>query len=748
MARPRIRPACTNTSAAKANVTVSDTSTASVNNAVNDVSSTPKVMTRPRRNSTYASTSAASTKVAISDTSTANDNNAINDVPSTPKVMARPRGRSACASTSAASTQVAISDTSTASDNDAINDVSSTPKVTAQPRGRSASASTSTSSAHVAISDTSDASDSDNSQESAGVQQRRRKLYSNNRNLKRETAKINMARGLQYKKGNGEIVPGKNFKKVTQCCLKKCCEQFSENLQSQEFKTFYNFSDKSLADAYVAKSMTNLVRKSSLVDPKKPRVNIWKYELVVFGKRFTVCKNFLIALYQISKKRIETVQAKLKKGGDCRDKRGNHSNRPHKFSYNVRVLMKEHLALIPSRKSHYSTRTNLNYFENPELNVKKLFELFQNYYERQTNTPLKMGYHSYFKIFRTEFSYGFRRPKTDVCNFCTECTTKLKQNPNDPCRVDFDLHVKKKEARQKLKKEFILKAKSDPSYLVLEFDYSQNYAIPRLNVNDQFYKRMLWLYAFNVHVHNDDASYFYTYTENQGAKNSNSVASFLHDCLKQNLKKFSNVKTIVLLSDATSGQNRNITITKFCSWFSRVHNLSIVQLFPVRGHSFSQCDRNFGLIRASIKKREIIGTAKPYLEAMVLARKKSPFIVEFNAELLKDWEASLNSFFPRSPKAVSVRPAASKSREKFKIMQYCIIRYEPDGKIKCAKGYDDKFIDFMLSCSESHQNLQDMHVHRSPSVPVSPAKIADVRSLLKFLQIKDRKWLRNLLNNL
>lgn len=108
--------------------------------------------------------------------------------------------------------------------------------------------------------------------------------------------------------------------------------------------------------------------------------------------------------------------------------------------------------------------------------------------------------------------------------------------------------------------------------------------------------------------------------EAQANKNSNSVVSFLHDRLGKCLKKFPNIKTVVLMSDSAGGQNRNATVLKYCSWFSKTNNLLMLQLFPVRGHSFSQCDRNFGIVRNFIKKKEVIGSAKPWLEAIALSR--------------------------------------------------------------------------------------------------------------------------------
>ena len=42
-----------------------------------------------------------------------------------------------------------------------------------------------------------------------------------------------------------------------------------------------------------------------------------------------------------------------------------------------------------------------------------------------------------------------------------------------------------------------------------EFYYAQNLPLPKIPVNEQFYKRLLWLYLFNVHVYGSEQSYMY-----------------------------------------------------------------------------------------------------------------------------------------------------------------------------------------------------------------------------------------------
>lgn len=122
--------------------------------------------------------------------------------------------------------------------------------------------------------------------------------------------------------------------------------------------------------------------------------------------------------------------------------------------------------------------------------------MFQDYYKEHTDEKLKMSYKTYFIYFKT-FKYGFSVPKTDVCDFCSECSQKLKVDSKDPSQIQYMLHQKKVERYMKLKKEIIERSKNDHTCLAIEFDYGQNLPLPKLNVTSQFYRRLLWCYIFN-----------------------------------------------------------------------------------------------------------------------------------------------------------------------------------------------------------------------------------------------------------
>lgn len=159
------------------------------------------------------------------------------------------------------------------------------------------------------------------------------------------------------------------------------------------------------------------------------------------------------------------------------------------------------------------------------------------------------------------------------------------------------------------------------NYIVMEFDYFQNLPLPKIPCSKIYYSRQLYLYLFNIHIYNNyDNSpneIFFHSIEGELSKNANSVCSNLYPVILSywHYNRISN-KTLILLSDNTGGQNKNWTMVKFLSSISIKFNIKIIHLFPVRGHTFSQCDRNFGLIGKPAKRVDKIEIPDQYLDLL------------------------------------------------------------------------------------------------------------------------------------
>lgn len=363
-------------------------------------------------------------------------------------------------------------------------------------------------------------------------------------------------------------------------------------------------------------------------------------------------------------------------------------------------MIKEHWALFPSKKSHYGRPSERRYFENPDLSVLKLYRAFQQYYFERNNTVLKMKYNTYHRYFRENSIYSFRPPRTDVCDYCTKCKILLEANPKDPCQIQYMLHLKKIDSYNALKKKLLesVQNNTNTETLVLEFDYAQNLPIPKLNITSQFYKRLLWLFNFNIHCHNDGSSSFYCFLEIDSKKGPNTVCSFIHHFVKEKLQDLLNIKKIIFLFDACGGQNKNITMVMFSTWLAKSLNMPIEHIFPVRGHSYNQCDRNFGRYGILLKSLETIESAEQYLKVMLSARSNpSPFNVLMASYLIEDWTKGLQVFLSKTP------TATGKNKARFAIQQYVKLDFGPEGVITTSRFYTSTDLNFTLKKMFCHQ---------------------------------------------
>lgn len=534
--------------------------------------------------------------------------------------------------------------------------------------------------------------------------------------------------GQEYTNRGKTLVPAK-FSYVQACCFQVCYINFDEGMQQLLFTEFYaSGKTKQLQDVYLSSCIEKVVRRTQSSNPSICfRPNQWKYYLLIENITVPVCRQFIVSLYEISVKRIRTIQEKIIRGNSGMvEKRGSHANRPHRLEDDVVPLFYEHLNSIPSKESHYSPSTR-RYFENPDLNITKLFELFKEFYHEKTHKLVKMKFNSYFKMFKTRSPVSFSQPKTDICNECE--TFRSLSNPNEKQQQDHDVHTALHEAHAALKRQYIKQAERDDSIFVIQFDYAQNHAMPKLNINAQFYKRLFWVYLFNIHVYNDGRSKMYLFPEGSANKDSSSVVSFLFDFLVPILES-KRYRKFVMLSDNCSGQNKNQFMVKFFLWLSALYSeIEIIHIFPVVGHTFNINDSNFGLIRKNVKRVPRIVDVRVLLEKIVTARKApSPFELLYDADLFENWAEALDPLFLTKPE--SVIPGCSfaiRSRSQIKFVR---------GQLYARSGYgQESWVKFNYFKPEVLASESFRHVSRNKAVRpgLSAAKIQDVKDLYPYL---------------
>lgn len=555
------------------------------------------------------------------------------------------------------------------------------------------------------------------------------------------------ASGRGYVTAKNKIdVPAKKFVYIVNCCKNECHEKLNSTIQKEKFKAFHKLG-KEEQDTFLMSCVVKItIQRASKNPATKNRECSWQYSVPIDTNKQKVCKTFLQKLFQVSDERMKTVLRFCKVGAlVATENRGHHQNRPRTTTNEIWEMIKNHWDSFPSKGSHYShKKTNRKYFDNPDLNVKILYDLFKENYKTKTGKDLSLSYSAYFKFFQKNSPFSFRSPKTDICDFCAKCSAKLAINPNDSCKTVYESHLKKVKEYNELRKKYIFekndKNKSDKEKvyqdtLVLEFDYAQNLTLPKLNINSNYYKRVLNLYVFNIHCFNDNHSKMYTYLESDGKKDSNSVCSFLDNFIKIKLSENQNFKKIILFSDSAGGQNKNSHVVKFCTRLAQTYKTEITQVFPVRGHSYCQCDRNFGLYGKILKRKQRIESPEEYLDIIRSARLgEKPFEVELSGDIIKNWTAALTLMYTNTPKLKKIP---------FTIQKYVKIRYNQTSEVFVYTGYNSDYLRF----SNVPKKNVPLQLSTISKPGINAAKKKDMEYFLPFLNQEVQNWLSNVIHD-
>lgn len=290
-----------------------------------------------------------------------------------------------------------------------------------------------------------------------------------------------------------------------------------------------------------------------------------------------------------------------------------------------------------------------------ELNIKKMYTMYK---EKFPDNPI--SYETYRAIFNTKFNISFGYPRSDTCSSCDEFVAKLAvlnarnanvtlqekekiQNEIKQITVENEVHKKKAETFYTRKRSARKYSLTHIEAEAICMDFQKNLPLPNITTGEVYYKRQLSFYSFNIHRLSDAHSVFYTYTEITANKGANEVCSFLHDYITNHLPQY--VKHITIFCDSCAGQNKNFTIFRYTHYL--VHSLhrfeSVKMVFPIRGDSYMECDKNMGLINCKARAE----LPEDWVEIFSAARcKPTPFNVErVDMSLVRDWNTFLEPIY-------------------------------------------------------------------------------------------------------
>lgn len=148
------------------------------------------------------------------------------------------------------------------------------------------------------------------------------------------------------------------------------------------------------------------------------------------------------------------------------------------------------------------------------------------------------------------------------------------------------------------------KFKVNENVLAITFDYCSNILLPKLPVQELYYMRQLTVNIFSVHDVKQNKAFCFIHHEGQAKKGPDEVCSFLWEYLQNIPDK---ITKLYLYSDSCLEQNKNHTFARFLlALTDRKSFKKIINFFPVKGHSYLTCDRDFSIIKRKLRKHDRI----------------------------------------------------------------------------------------------------------------------------------------------
>lgn len=511
----------------------------------------------------------------------------------------------------------------------------------------------------------------------------------------------------------------------------------------KEFNSMLTFDEQ---NSYLSGLITVLpiMRHRPRTDNGIPNAAFYSYRLRVKKDKnnyedIQVCYKAFLSVHGITGRRVQTIQQSLRKMGvSPTDKRGKHSNRPHKHSNDTITLVNDFIKSLRGRKSHYSLKDTNKIYLPENLNISKLYGMFND-----SHPENHVSYDTFRAEFNNNFNISFGYPRKDTCSTCdafrvqkasltggvnsvSNFAEKSEENKNlAKLEVDHNLHLKKAETFYSLKRFFRKKSLKSNTIEAIVMDFQKNLHTPNITTNDVYYRRQLNFYSFNIHVLSTSESVFYTYDETVAKKGSDDVCSMLDHFINHYLS--GTVQELVIFCDSCGGQNKNYTVFRYLHYLvSKKRRFDYVKvLFPVRGHSYMECDKNMSFInqKANVELpeewREVIRNSRT---------KPTPFgVINCDQTLFKSWSNFLKPFY--KPKC----PFPTRAVRCIKILQDEFINY----RNTFFGNYMKKNVMWQSPARGKNKGkpqtrCQLIYSYDSP-LPVSTAKYNDLKHLAKFL---------------
>uniref|UniRef100_A0A1B6LMA7 DUF7869 domain-containing protein n=1 Tax=Graphocephala atropunctata TaxID=36148 RepID=A0A1B6LMA7_9HEMI len=306
---------------------------------------------------------------------------------------------------------------------------------------------------------------------------------------------------------------------------------------------------------------------------------------------------------------------------DCSDKRGGARKNEETLEWTQKVI--DHIKSFPTEESHYGrAKIKDRLYLSPDLNVSRMYRAFLEKHSTEYNGKPPISRQWYHEIFLTKFNLSFSMPRVDTCSTCDALNIRLKSG-DASAKVDQELHHRRAEATTEAMSDDNKNAKTSDAYVV-SFDLQQQMYLPQLTHTEMYYSQQLACCNLGIHDSTKDQGCMFLWSENYGGRGSTEITSCIYQYLTTQCNP-GNKKKLIMWSDNCGGQNKNqYMMAMYLVLIANGVFDEVIHKFPVKGHTFLSCDRDFALIEKRKRKCKAM-TIKDLIEIITGAAQKKPF---------------------------------------------------------------------------------------------------------------------------
>ncbi|XP_050311864.1 uncharacterized protein LOC126747345 [Anthonomus grandis grandis] len=341
-----------------------------------------------------------------------------------------------------------------------------------------------------------------------------------------------------------------------------------------------------------------------------------------------------------------------------------------------------------------------------------------------------------FSSFR-DFNISFGYPRSDTCSVYDKHIVKMKSlqekimnTIENEAQLELQNEIKGLENENKLhklkaatfyarKRHAKIQSRKNESIEAITMDFSRNLSTPNITTNDVYYKRQLTFVSFNIHKLATNEAVFHTCPETIAKKGADEVASLLHDFCHNILGQ--TVRCLEIFCHSCAGQNKNYTIIRLLHHMvhkeGRFDKIKIT--FPIRGHSYSECDKDFALI----KQKTRVEVPSQWVEVFKSARvKPMPFnVIECTTDIFHAWTKFLTPQYKKTC-PLPTRP-----------IKELIISHQHPRTIQMRESYNGAMSSFVLIPPRPGIAAATPDKLCNGLIPIPKLKYDQLQELMKFV---------------